>query len=145
MSDRPAREAVFSALWERLQVIQGIATFSRKLRHWSEVPSSEQPALFLACGNQGLQQERNFPAVLTLKATLHLYVHGGEDPAAAPSVRLNELLDAIEAAIETPADEPAQTLGGLVQHAWIAGEIETDEGVLGDQAVAIVPIEILVP
>jgi hypothetical protein len=31
-----------------------------------------------------------------------------------------------------------------VKHCWISGAIETDEGVLGGQAVAIVPIEILV-
>ena len=31
----------------------------------------------------------------------------------------------------------------MVQHAYIAGKIETDEGVLGDQAIAIVPVEIL--
>jgi len=30
-----------------------------------------------------------------------------------------------------------------VQHAYIAGKIETDAGVLGDQAIAIVPVEIL--
>jgi hypothetical protein len=35
-------------------------------------------------------------------------------------------------------------LGGLVQHCWIAGRITTDEGVLGGQSVAIVPVEILV-
>jgi len=31
----------------------------------------------------------------------------------------------------------------MVQHAYIAGKVETDEGVLGDQAIAIVPVEIL--
>jgi hypothetical protein len=31
----------------------------------------------------------------------------------------------------------------MVQHAYIAGKIETDEGVFGDQAVAIIPVEIL--
>ena len=31
----------------------------------------------------------------------------------------------------------------MVQHAYIQGKVETDEGVLGDQAVAIIPSEIL--
>jgi hypothetical protein len=31
----------------------------------------------------------------------------------------------------------------MVQHAFIAGKITTDEGVLRDQAVAIIPVEIL--
>ena len=39
----------------------------------------------------------------------------------------------------------AQILGlpEMVQHAYIAGKLETDEGILGDQAIAIVPVEIL--
>jgi hypothetical protein len=60
---------------------------------------------------------------------------------------LNPLLDAIAAALApTGADlvAGAQTLGGLVKHCWISGAIETDEGALGGQAVAIVPVEILV-
>jgi hypothetical protein len=31
----------------------------------------------------------------------------------------------------------------MVQHAYIAGKVETDERVLGDQAITIVPVEIL--
>ena len=31
----------------------------------------------------------------------------------------------------------------MVQHAYIAGKIEITEGVLRDQAVAIIPVEIL--
>ena len=34
-------------------------------------------------------------------------------------------------------------LPAMVQHAYIAGKIETEEGVLRDQAVAIIPVEIL--
>ena len=38
-----------------------------------------------------------------------------------------------------------QTLGGLVSDCWISGKIETDEGALGGQAVAIIPIEMIWP
>ena len=73
------------------------------------------------------------------------YVYGqAPDELTAPATVLNPLLDAIEAALAPPASSNVQTLGGLVCHAWIAGKIETDEGALGGQAVAIVPIEILV-
>lgn len=37
------------------------------------------------------------------------------------------------------------TLGSLTYQAWINGKIETDEGTLGGQSVAIVPIRITVP
>ena len=61
---------------------------------------------------------------------------------------LNPLLDAIEAALAPQAggDLAANvvTLGGLAYQAWINGKIETDEGTLGGQSVAIVPIRIVV-
>jgi hypothetical protein len=58
---------------------------------------------------------------------------------------LNPLIDAVEAAL---APSPAAGLQNLdlpamVQHAAIAGKIDTDEGALGDQAIAIIPVEIL--
>jgi hypothetical protein len=58
---------------------------------------------------------------------------------------LNPLVDAVEAALMPAATTGVQDLGlpAMVQHAYIAGKIETDEGVLGDQAVAIIPVEIL--
>jgi hypothetical protein len=54
-------------------------------------------------------------------------------------------LDALEAALAPSPVTGIQTLGlpGMVRHVTISGKVETDEGVLGDQAVAIVPIEIL--
>ena len=59
---------------------------------------------------------------------------------------LNPLLDAVVAALAPGGADlavNAQTLGGLVSHCWLAGKIETDEGALGGQAVAILPVEIV--
>ena len=58
---------------------------------------------------------------------------------------LNPLLDALEAALAPAPATGIQHLGlpDMIQHAYIAGRVETDQGVLGDQAIAIVPVEIL--
>jgi hypothetical protein len=134
------REAIHSALASLLEAVPGVKTFSRKLRHWSDVPASEQPALFMAAQNQavivdglGIPPKRNLPVRLYLYSQSH-------DPALQ-----NELLDALEKALEPAPNEIALTLGGLVSHCRIEGEIELDEGLLGEQAVAIIPISILVP
>jgi hypothetical protein len=84
------------------------------------------------------------PTVWTLTADLYLYAHSS-DPYRAPATILNPLLDSVVAALAPSPATGIQDLGSpsMVQHAYIAGKIETDEGVLGDQAVAIVPIEIL--
>lgn len=93
---------------------------------------------------ESVRRDPGLPPRWTLTADLFVYVQAPDD-ATAPATVINPLLDAIEAALAPDPVDNLQTLGGLVAHCWIAGKIETDEGVLGGQAVAIVPIEILVP
>ena len=84
------------------------------------------------------------PIVWTLHADFYIYVRSS-DPYLAPGTILNPLIDALEAALAPSPTTGIQNLGlpEMVQHAYIAGKVETDEGVLGDQAIAIVPVEIL--
>jgi hypothetical protein len=140
-----AREAIYTALWALAAEAENFATASRRLRHWSDVGPTEQPALFMSeKGSRAQIKALGAPVVWTLYADLFLYAHSS-DPYLPPASLLNPLLDAIEAALAPAPATGIQDLGlpAMVQHAYIAGRIETDEGVLGDQAIAIVPIEIL--
>jgi hypothetical protein len=139
------REPIYAALFD---VLAGAADFTlvdRRLRHWSDVAPAEQPALFVAQKTE-LASVRTLgaPTVWTLAVDLFVYAHSS-DPYLAPATVLNPLLDAVEAALAPSATTGVQDLGipSQVQHAYISGKIESDEGVLGDQAVAIVPVEIL--
>ncbi|HZT51919.1 MAG TPA: hypothetical protein VFA22_08300 [Stellaceae bacterium] len=139
------REPIYAALFARLAGAGGFRTMSRRLRHWSAVEAAEQPALFQVQKRETAQQADGSPTVWRAELDLYVYCQAPDDETAPASV-LNPLLDAIEAALEPAGADlalGAQTLGGLVRHCRIAGAIETDEGALGGQAVAIVPIEIL--
>jgi hypothetical protein len=139
------REAIYAALWALAAEAENFATASRRLRHWSDVSPAEQPALFMSeKGGVAKVKALGAPIVWTLFADLYLYAHSS-DPYLPPASILNPLLDAIEAALAPAPASGIQDLGlpTMVQHAYIAGKIETDEGVLGDQAIAIVPVEIL--
>lgn len=141
------RKAIFDALYARLGTVPGITTLGRRLRSFDEVQPSEQPALFMQPTTQVVENTPGFPAKWRVNADLALYVH--DTSSAGPSERLHELLDAIEAALratdsEAHGEDAPTTLGGLVIACQITGPIETDEGALGDQAVAIIPLEILV-
>jgi hypothetical protein len=138
-----SREAIYSALWAKVAGLAGIVTASRRLRHWDDVSPEEQPALFQTQKEQAPEQKYGLPPKWRLYADLYVYVNSGQDPLAVPAIALNEMIDAIEAAIAADPVSGVQTLGGLASHCWINGKIETDEGVLGAQAVAIIPIEIL--
>ena len=152
------REPIYTAIFTRLQAVAGIVTCSRTWRHFDDVPMAQQPALFLTIGNEVCKPQRGMPPEWILSPTLHLYVRNDATPSIAPGIQLHAFLKAIEAAFErTPAeasllngpfsdsgaDSYGTTLGGLVNHCFIKGQIITDEGLLQKQALAIIPLEVL--
>ena len=139
------REAIYAALWTLGSGAGSFASANRRLRHWADVAPAEQPALFMSeKGGHAQVKKLGAPIVWTLYADFYIYVHSS-DPYAAPATIINPLLDALERALAPSPATGIQNLGlpQMVQHAYIAGKIETDEGVLGDQAIAVIPVEIL--
>jgi hypothetical protein len=135
------REPIYAALFSLLSGAAGFNRKSRKLPHWNDVSNGEQPALFVIQKNEAAIQKTNFPTIWRLNVDVYLYVKS-DDPSVAPSTIINPILDAVTNVL-TPVGDYNQTLGGLVQYARISGAIETDEGLLGEQSVVIIPVEIL--
>jgi hypothetical protein len=139
------RESIWSAAFNALSVSTGAVTKSRKLVPFDQVPAEQQPAIFLAQGKESHRPVAGRPAILTLYGELFLYTNTGSNTEIIASTQLNQMLDAIDDAMAF--DDVARgrcTLGGLVQHAWIEGDTIIAEGQQGQQAVAIVPIALLV-
>jgi hypothetical protein len=141
------REQIYAALWTLASGSAQYATANRRLRHWSDVSPAEQPALFMSeKGGTGVVKVWGAPTAWTLYVDFYIYAHS-TDIYTPPASILNPLIDALEAALGpvNPVAGTWQNLGlpSMVQHTYVAGKIETDEGVLGDQAVAIVPVQIL--
>ena len=135
------RESIYAALFTLVSAAPGLFTKSRKLLHWNDVPASQRPALFMAQRRETAMQVTGRPTVWTLQVDLYVYVSTlGND---YPGEVLNPILDAITAQLDYPFAGQPQTLGGLVQWARIEGSIETDEGTLGNDAVAIISVSIL--
>jgi hypothetical protein len=137
------REPIYAALFTLVAGAASFVTISRRLRHWSDIGAAEQPALFMIQKSENAEERRPLPVKWRASVDLYLYAQA-PDELTPPATVLNPLLDAVEAALAPDPVGHVQTLGGLVSHCWIAGRIQTDEGVLGGQAVAIVPVEILV-
>jgi len=140
-----SREPIYTALFALVSGAAGFATIGRRLRHWSDVTPAEQPALF-QCQTRETATIRRLgaPTVWTLGIELYLYAHSS-DPYQPPATVLNPLLDAVMSALAADPTTGLQDLGlpAMVQRAFVAGKIDTDEGTLGDQAIAIIPVEIL--
>jgi len=137
------REAIFAALWALAPTAQ-VTTSGRKLRHWDDLKSSDFPALFQAQGDDEIAAHGNLPPAHSMLAKWWVYAYTDPSQNKTPAEVINPLLDAVEAALAPEPGQSAQTLGGLVDQCYIEGKVETDEGLLGDYSVAIVPIRIKV-
>lgn len=144
----PNFEAIYAGLFTLLQTAAGFKIYDRLLRHWADVESGEQPALFMPHGNEVSHRTPGLPAVWTIDLTIWLYAQAS-DQRSPTSLILNPLIGAVRGLIVPESfgvgrQMQRQTLGGLVGDVWIEGKINTDEGFLGQQGVAQIPIHILV-
>jgi hypothetical protein len=142
------REAVQAALFALLTAgpaaAPGLITASRRLKPPQDVGAGNCPALFQVYKGETVEWTGMQPLKRVMHLELVLYAHCG-DKSFPTSSLLNPLLDAIEQALGAGDPGRVQTLGGLARRVTINGKIETDEGLLGEYAYAIVPIEILTP
>lgn len=138
------REAIYSALFAKISSLTvTFNTISRRLRAIDAVEASEMPAIFQVQQDENFQSRPNLPTVKVLNVDWWLYV-AETDPSQPPSTRLNNALDVIDGVLgQDGAGWELETLGGLVYNAKINGVVEIFEGVLGDKAMAIVPIRIV--
>lgn len=154
----PTREAVYGALFALLAPVQfgsppagWQSDPSRRLKLYGEVPAPDQPAVFQAeHATEEYVQLSNLPYRRIWKASWVVYHKAGDASAAAvPAIVNNLILDALEAAIAPIPADPGypkrNTLGRLVHHCFIDGNLFKDPGDLDGQAMLIVPITMLVP
>jgi hypothetical protein len=123
-------------------------TSSRRLQNYNEVSAESQPALFLASGDLdpklgGDARVPGMPYRWKLHRKIWIYANAGNDDTLIPSSLINPLLNSVLNVLKPTTPGERLTLSGLVYHCYLAGRIQTDEGLLGPQAVAVLPIEIL--
>lgn len=134
------REAIYTALFNKVKLSANFVTSSRKLKHWNDVEPHSQPAIFQTQVGESVIQSKGSPETWDMHVKLYVYANTQN---GLPSTIINGLIDSIQTALK-PDLNGFQELGGLVSHCWISGTIETSEGTLGDQEVAIIPISIKV-
>ncbi len=143
------REPIYSALFALITQAPGLKTSSRRLIPWEELAPADQPALMMIQKGEHAEVKTKLPTIWTLKVDIVLYAFNSGQTigsgATTPMTALNPIVDAIATVLLPTPPTDDQTLGGLVTRCRIDGEIITDEGVLGNQAVVLIPITILVP
>jgi len=142
-----SREQIYSVLFTTLQSALGakFATISRRWRVPEQVSPESRPALFqVQTGERAKTNANGEPIIWIATVDLVIYTQGSGDEQTVPSQELNDLLDAVEAALAPPPNSDGkQTLGGKVSHCRLQGSARIVENVNGAAAMAVVPVEIL--
>lgn len=134
------REKTYEAFFRKITGCAEFLTTSRRLKFWSDVSQADQPALFMAQRTEETLQVPGMPTIWILRVDLYIYAHTRGDPTKSPSTVTNPLVDSVCNILKPNIVTGKVTLGDLVEHAWIEGHIQSDEGALGDQGVVIIPI-----
>jgi hypothetical protein len=143
------REAVADALFSLLQATKvggnsPFVTTGQNPKIWSKVPPGAQPAMYLVdVGETVVQNQAYGLSKYLLHFEILLYVRADASPQAIPAVFLRTLRDAIDAQMQSTPPGERQTLGGVVYHAWIEGEVLVDGGILDQQCVVMIPVKVL--
>ena len=140
------RNSIADALLALLTSTGVFNTSGRRLLPWTKVDS--QPAIFVRhVGDHYAPRGTGMPPKVMMECEARIYSNAGKDNLAVPGAALADVLDAVEALLKPAPGAPSrtQTLGGTVIHAWIEGKIDVHPGDLDGQAIAVVPISVLVP
>ena len=142
--NRPSRESVYAALFSVLQTLPGVTTCSRRLVNVQGLEPERFPAAYQMQDEQQTYYKGTTPTHNVWKASWILYAYQSDETQPI-SPLLNSMVDAVAILLTPDPGQPAVTLGGLVTHVGIDGTVQVFEGVLGDRAVAVVPISIVLP
>ena len=147
-----SRETVMQALWAKLtaatfsQPVNGHTTWvltSRRVKLFSEVAKEDRPCLFMAERNETpAYRSENNTQVLTMDVMLFVYTDAS-DPNYTPAIDMNVIMDALDAALSPGPGVQRQTLGGLVSHCRVEGQVLKDPGDIDGDGLLMVPIKIM--
>lgn len=145
-------ELMASVRWRRApaEADQRFKTMSRRVKLFSDVAATSQPACFQAEHTSTEGQVTNLPYKTTLEANWIIYHMVGKDKNAIPTIENNLIIRGVREALKPKPDDVGfldrrNTLGGLVHHCFISGRLYRDPGDLDNQAMIVIPIKLLVP
>jgi len=121
---------------------------ARRLKLWTDVPTTNRPACFLYEGGQetySWSETALSKRIIEIKIFIYL---NAKDPGTIGAALINDVLDALDSAFALSGGDIAlgrNTLGGAAYHCRIDGKTLKDPGDLDGDALVIVPVKIVLP
>ena len=142
------REQIANALFALLAGSSEFVTSGRRNTNPEGLGPTQTPALFLVERDDDWDRGAGFNqfAKRTMRFWAIVYSDVATDDSAVPNTIINNILDAIDLAMQ-PDDvvEGTLTLGRLVQSVTLDGATQRSSGDTTGKALAIVPIRVLIP
>ena len=149
-----SREAIMRAVMAIFQTAAPFKTVGRRVIPWAQA-GLEFPCLFIRNTHEEHPQRvaLGIPDKVTLVCELWMYSNAGTEKSVAPSSAINDLIDAIEAALQTATSkfdgkvqlQSSALPQGLVAHVWFEGTTQIDSGDMDSIGKAVAILKILVP
>src|SRR5260370_4483789 len=140
------RELIYATLFAQLQsaLMAPTGPFKTVSRRWqdpSQISPADRPALYQVQKDELAKTSViGVPVLWKIGLDLVVYTAGDAEPNVVQSTELNNLLDAVEAALRSATPGLAQSLGRNVTYCRIEGKLEIVENVQGAMAMAVAPI-----
>ncbi len=140
------REQIYAALFALLQgsLLAPAGPFKTVSRRWqdpSQISPADRPALYQVQKDELAKTSViGVPLLWKIGLDLVIYTAGDAEPNVVQSTELNNLLDALELALESVTPGLAQSLGRQVTYCRIEGKVEIVENVQGTMAMAVAAI-----
>lgn len=148
------RKAIAAALLAQLVSGGQFTSYSRRLRAPEQAASPGKPGLYLIKPKEAYrydnEDEQGLPPRRAMDFLAVVYTDVGTSENAVPADVIDDLLDAIDAALAPGVTDVLnnggrQTLGGLVYSARIIGELELAPGDIQGKGSTIMPIHVVLP
>ena len=141
------RETIATTLLALLSEATGVNVATRRFTAFDEVAPGDFPYLILMQDQEQVDTNiREAGATIALKKIAYkvlIYASGDGTENSIPATALNNMIDAIEAALTPVGFANLQQLGlPYVRWALLKGPIEYDGSAFGNVGVAVIPIEV---
>lgn len=142
------RNAVMDALLNLLKTMKGFNGFSRRFSMYDKLSGSAAMPYLMLCKPKEIYPPRQIsalPAKRTFYVEVIIYISDGKNQASVPDTVVNDIMDKLDEVLRPIPPLQTQTLGGLVDHCYIAGDITLVPGDVDGIGQMLIPLEIVVP
>lgn len=141
------RNQIMNAIESLFGGMTTIKNTSRRFQDFAQIGTELFPIAMISKPREKYppRAARGLPATRTFSVQVTIIFSVGQDQTIVPDETVCDIMDEIDQTLAPPIGSQAQTLGGLVDHCYIEGEVICVPGDLDGTGMIDVPLTVVVP